>query len=1073
LIDFFLRRPIFAAVCSIIILLAGAVTIPTLPISQFPHVAPPVVTVTATYTGASAEAVEDSVTTPLEQAINGVQGLRYMSSQSSNDGTSTITCTFDLERNLDLAATDVQNAIQTAQARLPNAVTLAGITVGKNAGNFIMALGFSSHDPNTTALYLSNYADLYIKNSLKRINGVSDVIIFGERKYAMRLWIDPKRLADNGLTATDVVNALNDQNVQVAAGSIGAPPTNGNQPYQMSVRALGRLSTADQFDNMIVKSTPNGGHVLLRDVGYAELGAEDYSSDLHFDGRSAVGLGIVALPTANALDVTKAVRAKMKELSTKFPAGMYYDVAFDSTEFVNESIKEVIITLLIAIVLVVIVIFLFLQDWRTTLIPAITIPVSLVGTFALMKVLGFSINTLTLFGLTLATGLVVDDAIVVIENIARFIQEKKMSPLAGASAAMAEITSAVVATSLVLLAVFVPVAFFPGTTGQLYKQFALTIACSITISLFNALTLTPTLSALLLGRTQRPRGRFFNAINAGIAWLRRSYHSTLGGLFHYRWAIVACFVFLLVVTVFAFRAVPTGFTPDEDQGFFIVTVQAPEGSSIDQTERITKKVEALLHQNSNILDIFDVIGFGFTGNGPNKATMFVRLKDWKDRPGFKNSVTAIIYSLYPVFGKIPDAQIFAFNFPPVQGIGNVGGFQFELEDTGNIGIDKLNALARAYQGAAFSDPQHRLAYVYTTFRTDNPQLLVDVDRAKAASLGVPLANIFNTMQIYLGSLYVNDFDYLNQSYRVYVQAETPYRSTIEDLQKIYVGSSTGAIMPLTTLINTTQTKTPPVITHYNLFRSIELSGSPAQGKGSGDAINAMQDLATKLNPRGVSYEWSSLSLDETQSGGQAALVFILGIIVVFLVLAAQYESWTDPIIILLSVPLAILGAIIAIFTRDIIAGTLHDPGIGFVTSDIYAQVGYVMLIGLASKNAILIVEFANQLREQGMDALSAARQAAETRLRPILMTSMAFIFGIVPLAFASGAGSASRHSLGTPVLGGMILSTILNLFIVPVFYVVVVNFREGRKPHTPPSGGTGRGDIGGTPSSELQPAPSI
>jgi hydrophobic/amphiphilic exporter-1 (mainly G- bacteria), HAE1 family len=1068
-IDFFLRRPIFAAVCSIIILLAGAVTIPTLPISQFPHVAPPVVTVTATYTGASAEAVEDSVTTPLEQAINGVQGLRYMSSQSSNDGTSTITCTFDLERNLDLAATDVQNAIQTAQARLPNAVTLAGITVGKNAGNFIMALGFSSHDPNTTALYLSNYADLYIKNSLKRINGVSDVIIFGERKYAMRLWIDPKRLADNGLTANDVVNALNDQNVQVAAGSIGAPPTNGHQPYQMSVRALGRLTTADQFDNLIVKSTPDGGHVLLRDVGYAELGAEDYSSDLHFDGRSAVGLGIVALPTANALDVTKAVRAKMKELSAKFPAGMYYDIAFDSTEFVNESIKEVIITLLIAIVLVVIVIFLFLQDWRTTLIPAITIPVSLIGTFALMKVLGFSINTLTLFGLTLATGLVVDDAIVVIENIARFIQEKKMSPLAGASAAMAEITSAVVATSLVLLAVFVPVAFFPGTTGQLYKQFALTIACSITISLFNALTLTPTLSALLLGRTQRPRGRFFNAINTFIAWLRRSYHSTLGGLFHYRWAILGMFVGALALTAFLFLNVPTGFTPDEDQGFFIVTVQAPEGASIDQTERITQKVEGLLRRNPNILDIFDVIGFGFTGNGPNKATMFVRLKDWKDRPGFKNSVTAIIYSLYPVFGQIPDAQIFAFNFPPVQGIGNVGGFQFELEDTGNIGIEKLNALARAYQYQGHSDP--RLGLVYSTFRTDNPQLLVNVDRAKAASLNVPLANIFNTMQIYLGSLYVNDFDYLNQSYRVYVQAQTPYRSTIEDLQKIYVGSSTGAIMPLTTLINTTQTKTPPVITHYNLFRSIEISGSPAQGKGSGDAINAMQALAAKINPRGVSYEWSSLSLDETQSGGQASLVFILGIIVVFLVLAAQYESWTDPIIILLSVPLAILGAIIAIFARDIIAGKFLGPGFGFVTSDIYAQVGYVMLIGLASKNAILIVEFANQLREQGLDAMSAARQAAETRLRPILMTSMAFIFGIVPLAFASGAGSASRHSLGTPVLGGMILSTILNLFIVPVFYVVVVNLREGRKSH-PPAGGTGRSELGGTPS-ELEPAPSI
>ena len=1062
MIDFFLRRPIFAAVCSTIIVLAGIVSIPTLPIAQFPKVAPPVVTVTATYTGASAQAVEDSVTTPLEEAINGVEGLRYMSSQSGNDGTSTITCTFDLERNLDLAATDVQNAIQTAQARLPSAVTLAGITVTKNAGSFVMGMGFSSHDPNTTALFLSNYADLYIKNDLKRIPGVSDVIIFGERKYAMRLWVDPKKLADNGLSANDVVTALEDQNVQVAAGSIGAPPTDGHQPYQMSVRALGRLSTPEQFDDIILKSTADGGHVYLRDVGYAELGAEDYSSDLHFDGRSAVGLGVEALPTSNALDVSKNVRARMAQLSLKFPKGAYYGIAFDSTEFVNESIKEVIITLLIAVVLVVVVIYLFLQDWRTTLIPAITIPVSLIGTFALMKALGFSINTLTLFGLTLATGLVVDDAIVVIENIARFIQEKKMSPLAGASAAMQEITGAVVATSLVLLAVFVPVAFFPGTTGQLYKQFALTIACSITISLFNALTLTPTLSALLLGRTQPPRGRIFGAINNGIAWLRRTYHATLGQLFRFRLIIIGLFLVALVVTGLMYKAVPTGFTPDEDQGYFIATVQLPEGSSIDQTEIVTKKVENLIKSHSEVLDIFDVIGFGFSGNGPNKATMFVLLKPWAQRPNFSQSVTALLYTqLYPEFAQIPEAQVLAFNPPSIQGVGSVGGFQFELEDTGNIGLQKLTGLAYQYMGAAAQD--RKLANVYTTFRNDNPQLVVDVDRQKAQSLNVPLQNIFNTMQIYLGSLYVNDFDYLNRSYRVYVQAETPFRSVVPDLQNIYVASSTGAIMQLNTLIRTHQELSAPVITHYNLFRSIELNGSPAQGVGSGDAIAEMQALAKKLDPAGVSYEWSGISLEEIQSGGQAALVFGLGIIVVFLVLAAQYESWTDPFIILMSVPLAILGALLAIFGRDILVG-IFGLSVGLVTSDVYAQVGYVMLIGLASKNAILIVEFANQLREQGLDAMSAARQAAETRLRPILMTSLAFIFGILPLVFASGAGSASRHSLGTPVLGGMIVSTILNLFIVPVFYVMVVELRERTKRRGPHDGATPPAPGGGQPA---------
>ncbi len=1046
MIEFFLRRPIFAAVCSVMIVLAGLVTIPTLPIAQFPKVAPPVVTVTATYTGASAQAVEDSVTTPLEEAINGVQGLRYISSQSSNDGTSTITCTFDLERDLDLAANDVQNAIQTAQARLPNEVKLTGVVVGKNAGNFVMGIGFTSSNSSTTSLDLSNYADLYIKNDLKRIKGVSDVIIFGERKYAMRVWLDPKKLADYGLAASDVTAAIEDQNVQVAAGAIGQPPTGGDQPYQYSVRALGRLSTPAQFENVIIKTNPDGGHVYIRDVARVELGAETYSSDLHFDGRSAVGLGVLALPTSNALDVSKQVKAELELLSAKFPPGAYYKIAFDSTDFVNESIKDVIVTLAIAIVLVVFVIYLFLQDWRTTLIPAITIPVSLIGTFALMKLLGFSINTLTLFGLTLATGLVVDDAIVVIENIARFVQEKGMDPYEGARAAMSEITGAVIATSLVLLAVFVPVAFFPGTTGQLYKQFALTIAFSITISLFNALTLTPVLSSLLLGHSERPRNRFFRSFNHGIDRLRGWYHGSLGVVFRFRYVVIGLFVIALAFTGLLFKSTPTGFTPDEDQGYFIVTVQAPEGTSLDHTQKITNQIEALIRKRPEVLDIFDILGFGFTGNGPNKATMFVRLKDWKDRPGFGQSVLALLYApggLFPQFSQVTTAQVFAFNPPAIQGLGNFGGFQFELQDKGNVGLDKLDGVAGAFMGAAAQNPH--LQSVFTTFRNDSPQLVVDPDRAKANSLGVPLASLFSTMQVYLGSLYVNDFDYLNRTYRVYVQADQPYRATVADLQGIYVRSNSGAIMPITTLVNQRLERSAPVITHYNLFRSIELDGQPARGFGSGDAIAAMDDLGKKLEPAGVSHSWTGISLDEIQSGSQAALVFILGIVVVFLVLAAQYESWSDPLVILMSVPLAILGALLAVIGRDLIAAVI--PPIGFVLSDVYAQVGYVMLIGLASKNAILIVEFANQLREQGLDAATAARQAAETRLRPILMTSFAFILGIVPLVVATGAGSASRHSLGTPVLGGMILSTVLNLFLVPVIYVMIVNLRGNKKRH--------------------------
>ncbi|HTV74786.1 MAG TPA: multidrug efflux RND transporter permease subunit [Candidatus Acidoferrales bacterium] len=1066
MIEFFLRRPIFASVCSAIILLAGIVSIPTLPIAQFPKIAPPVVTVTATYTGASAQAVESSVTTPLEEAINGVQGLRYMSSESGNDGSMTITCTFELDRDLDQAATDVQNAVNTALARLPPEVTQTGVTVSKNAGNFVMAMGLSSHDPKTTALFISNYADLYIKDDLKRVKGVSDVIIFGERKYAMRLWLNPKELADNGLDSDDVVAALQDQNVQVAAGTIGQPPISGDQPYQLSVRAQGRLSTPDEFANLILKTTPDGGFVRLRDVGRVDLGAEDYSQDLHFDGRQAVGLGILALPTSNALDVSKGVRAELARLSAKFPNGIYYKIAFDATEFVNESIREVFITLLIAIALVVLVIYLFLQDWRTTLIPAITIPISLIGTFGLMKVLGFSINTLTLFGLTLATGLVVDDAIVIIENIARFIQEKKMPPLAGAAAAMREISGAVVATSLVLLAVFVPVAFFPGTTGQLYKQFALTIACSVTISLFNALTLTPTLSALLLGRTERPHGGVFDLINRAIARMRKVYHDSIPRLIALRWPIMGCFVAALVATGFLFTHTPTGFTPDEDQGYFIVTVQAPEGVSLDYTERVTRGIEKQLAQNPDVLDIFDVNGFGFTGNGPNHATMFIRLKPWAQRPGFAHSVTALIYGLYPVFGRNPDAQIFAFNPPSIQGVGNFGGFQYELQDTGNVGLDTLTRTAYTYMAVANRNPN--LSQVYTTFRNDSPQLVVDLDRQKAKSLGIPLSTIFDTMQVDLGSLYVNDFDYLNRAYRVYVQADTPYRSRIGDLQNIYVRASSGNIIPLTELLTTHIEKSAPVIYHYNLFRSIELSGQPAPGHGSGDAIAAMEQISKQIDPPGVSHEWSGISLDEIESGSLSALIFGLGILVVYMVLAAQYESLADPFIILMAVPLAIFGALAAVWIRDFAA--MVFPGIGFVLSDVYAQVGFVMLIGLASKNAILIVEFANQLRAQGLSAVDAARQAAETRLRPILMTSFAFILGIAPLVFATGAGSASRHSLGTPVFGGMIVSTFLNLIVVPVLYVIVVNFFERDKA---PRGSGRIGHLGSEPAEREAPSTAL
>jgi HAE1 family hydrophobic/amphiphilic exporter-1 len=1045
-IEFFLRRPVFATVCSFVILLLGLVSIPTLPIAQFPNVAPPTVTVSALYTGASAEAVEASVTTPLEQAINGVQGLRYISSQSTNQGGSSITATFDLTRDLDQAANDVQNAVNLAQGRLPNEVKLTGVSVSKNNGTFVMGIGVTTTNPALSKEAISNYLENNVINDLQRIPGVSGVQVFGERKYAMRLWVDPKRLADNGLSASAVTSALSSQNIQVAAGSIGAAPTNGHQPYEYTVRSNGRLHDVKGFGDIILRTLPNGGYVRVNDIGRVELGAEDYSGSIWYNGQDSVGIGILQLPTGNALQVSKSVIATMDRLQTKFPAGMHYAVAFDTTLFVSESIKEVVTTLLVAILLVVLVIFLFLQDWRTTLIPSLTIPISLLGTFFLMKVLGFSINTLTLFGLTLATGLVVDDAIVVIENIARFIQEKGMTPFEGAKEAMAEISGAVLASSLVLLAVFVPVAFFPGTTGQLYKQFALTIACSITISLFNALTLTPVLSSLFLGGVKHENeSKFFKPVNTGITWIRNAYHRTLPFALKRPPITFAVFVALLAVTAYFFTSTPTGFVPDEDQGFFLVSAQGPEGVSIDYTHEVQRMLEATIRRQPEVLNIFDIAGFSFTGTGSNKITMFVLLKPWEDRKGSEHTLNALLARLAPQLYLNPKGiQAFAVNPPAVPGLGFQGGFDFELEDRNLAGLPALLNSANSIIGQAYA-PNSGLGFVYTTFTNSSPTLAVNVDRNKAQSLGINLSDLFNTMQVYLGSVYVNDFDMGGKSYRVYVQADQPYRSRINDLQNIYVtgtqlvnGVATPtAPIPLSGLVDVSKTISAPTITHYNLFRSITISGAPAPGHGSGEAIDTMQRFASHLPP-GFAYEWSGISREQIESGGAAALIFALGIVFVFLVLAAQYESYADPLIILLAVPLALLGAFLGIHISDFFHRGL--------LSDVFAQVGYVMLIGLASKNAILIVEFANQLRTSGVPIPEAAARAAETRLRPILMTSIAFVLGVTPLVFASGAGSAARNSLGTVVFGGMIVSTILNLYITPTLYVIIASIEHRVRP---------------------------
>ena len=1029
-VDFFIRRPVFATVCALFIILAGAISIPTLPIAELPDLAPPQVIVSSGYIGANAQTVESAVTIPLEQAINGVQGMKYMSSTSGNDGSSQITVVFDVTRNVDLASVDVQNRVNQALGRLPNEVKNTGIIITKQIGGFVFGAGVYSDTGEYDSLFLSNYMDVYVKDALKRVKGVGDAIIFGERKYAMRLWLDPAKLAQRGLTATNVLGALQEQNVQVAAGQIGQPPSPEGQSYQISVRAVGRLSDASQFDDIILKTGTDGTLVRLRDVGHAELGAENYGTILRFNGHDAVGLAVTQLPGANALDVDKAAKAELLRLSKNFPPGIKAAVAFDTTTVIGESIRDVLITLLQAIALVIIVIYVFLQDWRSTFIPAITIPVSLIGTFIFVKLLGFSINTLTLFGITLATGLVVDDAIVVIENVERHIVEGITEPHNAASVAMKEVAGAVVATSLVLVAVFVPVALLPGTTGILFRQFALTIAFSVAISAFNALTLTPALSAIFLGKhRERAKGRFFklfnDVFNAGASFYRSTVRRALG----WRLASLLVFFVLLGCTYLLYQHVPRAFIPEDDQGYLMFIVQAPQGASLTYTRDVCGKAEEVISRDPEIDGVFTVVGFGAAGSSSNQAMLYANLRPFENRKGDVHSAAATIGRLRGSLSAVSGAIVVPFNPPAVFGLGQFGGFQFELEDLGRNSLQSISETANklAAQGNASKD----IVGLFTSFTANDPQYLVRIDREKAKSLQVPFSQITNALQVYMGSVYVNDFDFNNRSYRVYVQADSKFRSEPKDIGQYYLRSDTGKMISLDNLVTVEQTANPQVIPHYNLFRSAEINGTAAPGHSSGEGIAAMEALSRKVLPNGMTFEWSGLSLEEIESGGKALILFALGLVVVYLTLAAQYESYVLPFIVLLAVPVAILGAIGAQALRGL-------------QNDVYCQIGLVMLIGLSSKNAILIVEFAEQLRGQGMSVVEAAVEAARIRLRPILMTSLAFILGVVPLVLAQGAGRAGRVSVGTTVFGGMIAATTLNLVFIPVLYVIVRGIIPGR-----------------------------
>ncbi len=1082
-VNTFIRRPVLTTVCTFIILLLGSICIPILPISQLPDLAPVQITVSSNNTGADAQTTESTVTNIIERQINGVKDVSYISSNTGNDGSSNITVSFPTNVNSDIAQVNVQNKQALAEPQLPDTVQRTGVTVETASSSLLLVYGFYSENNEYDNIFISNYVDLYIFDQIKRLPGVGKATIFGERKYAMRLWLDPNKLAQHQLTPQDVTTALQEQNIQVGAGAIGKEPAPDNQSFEFALRATSRFKDAAEFEDMVLKvsrggsnsttnSTTNGTInstlVKVRDVGRVELGAESYLADAKFTipgnaPKAAVGLGIYQLPGSNALNVAHAVEEQIKILEKSFPPGLKAQLAFDTTPFVEISLEEVLHTLVEAIILVVLVIFVFLQDWRTTIIPTVAIPVSLIGTCAALLVLGFQINTLTLFGFVLAIGIVVDDGIIVVEAGAVKL-EQGMRPFEAAVEAMKELTGAIIATSLVLMAVFIPVAFIPGTTGIVYKQFALTVACSIGISTFNALTFSPSMAAILMRPAQTPRGPlgwFFRQFNRGFGWFTRRYVGFVSYLTHVKPIVIGVFITGLVATVLMYRAVPTGFIPEEDQGYFFVIVQGPDGVSLKYTESVMNRVVKEVTSVPEVRASFMISGFGFDGNASNLGIAFANLKPWKERAKESESVYGILQRLNKKLSTITDARVIAVNAPPVRGLSTTGGFEFIIQDkTGTAPIQTLVDTANKFIAAANKKPV--LQRVFTQFTADTPQFDIQVNRNQAKALNVELSDIFGALQSYLGSQYVNDFVQGQRQYRVYVQADGVFRSNPEDIGKLYVRSASGAMIPLSSLVKVTPFVGPKTISHYNLYRSIKVQGAPAPGASSGQAIKAMEEVAVENLPQGFGYEWTGTYLQEKTSGGSTGLIFALAIVIVFLVLSAQYESYIDPIIILLTVPLAVLGAMTALWLRSNIfmAGSLFPK----VVDDIYCQVGLVTLIGLAAKNAILVVEFANQLHEQGMSYTRAAVKAGQERLRPILMTSFAALLGFLPLVISQGAGASSRWSLGTALFGGLMLSTFLSLFLVPILYILVKSLAQailprkrsgGSNPPDSPNGASG------------------
>jgi multidrug efflux pump len=1036
---FFIDRPIFAAVLSIIIFVAGLLSLFKLPVSEYPDVVPPSVVVRAQYPGANPKVIAETVAAPLEEQINGTENMLYMSSQSTSDGSLALTVTFKVGTDIEQAESQVQNRIQRALPRLPEEVRQIGVTAVKSSPNLTMVVHLLSPDGRYDDVYLRNYAVLNVKDQLARIQGMGEVQLFGAGDYAMRVWLDPQKVAQRGMTAGDVVAAIREQNVQVAAGVIGGSPSKDAQ-FQLTVNTQGRLTTIEEFGNVIVRTGADGALTLLKDVARLELGSNSYSLRSLLNNKSAAAIAVFEAPGANALQLSADVRAKMEELKKSFPQGVEYSVVYDPTQFVRESIKAVIITLLEAVALVVLVVIVFLQTWRASIIPLVAVPVSIVGTFAVMLGFGFSINTLSLFGLVLAIGIVVDDAIVVVENVERNI-EAGLSPRNATVQAMKEVSGPIIAIGLVLCAVFVPIAFVSGLSGQFYRQFALTIAISTVISAFSSLTLSPALAAALLKPHDAPRdaltrlmdklfGRFFKGFNRFFGRASTRYETGVKGVLRRKSAALAVYALLALGAVFMFKAVPSGFVPSQDKQYLIGFAQLPDAASLDRTEAVIRRMSDIAGKIPGVESSIAFPGLSINGftNAPNAGIVFVALKPFDQRKGKEQSGAAIAQQINAQLGSIQDAFIMVFPPPPVNGLGTIGGFKMMVEDRANVGYDELYKSVQALQGKAWQDPQ--LAGVFSSFQINVPQLFADVDRSKAKQLGVPLATIYQTLQINLGSLYVNDFNQFGRTYQVRVQADAPFRSHAEQIAQLKVRSDKGEMIPLSSLMRVKDSYGPDRVQRYNAYVSADINGGPAPGVSSGQAQAALEKIAAEVLPKGVTFEWTDLTYQEILSGNTMVLVFPLCVLLVFLVLAAQYESWTLPLAVILIVPMSILCALLGV---KLTGGD----------NNIFTQIALFVLVGLASKNAILIVEFARELEDHGRTVVQAALEASRLRLRPILMTSIAFIMGVVPLVFSTGAGSEMRHAMGVAVFGGMLGVTFFGLFLTPLFYVLLRTFARG------------------------------